>query len=128
MTNDDEYEKGKESVTVGVIRNLIDRVTEFEEHNKHDRAQMRHAWESSIVQLRKDFHTALSPLQLDNIDHRKTHEADRMERVQRQAENDKNLYALRIALWILAGLVAGMILLLLIAIVFVVVKEYGTHG
>jgi hypothetical protein len=77
-----------DSVTVGVIRDLIKRVTDYERNASDDRQAFKATIEASLVQLRKDFHVALSPLQLDNMDHRRGHEADRTERAARQAAND----------------------------------------
>lgn len=102
------------SLTVGVIRDLIKRVTDYEQHSADDHAAFRATIEASLVQLRKDFHAALSPLQLDNIDHRRGHETDRLERVARQAANDKSFESMRNTLRMLTIMIAVTLALLLI--------------
>lgn len=113
------------SLTVGVIRDLIKRVTDYEQHSADDHAAFRATIEGSLVQLRKDFHSALSPLQLDNIDHRRGHETDRLERVARQAANDKSFESLRGVLRLLTVLIAVTLLVLLISAVLLLFLRYA---
>jgi hypothetical protein len=132
VTDDDNN-----SVTVGVIRDLIKRVTDYEVRSQEDRAAFKATIEASLVQLRKDFHVALGPLQLDNIDHRRRHEADQLERVTRQAANDmahassqaasdRDSERVQRTLRVQTILITGTLLLLFVgAIVALVIVRYG---
>lgn len=69
---------------VRAVGDLTKRVDEYERDSKQDRADFKATIEASIAQLRRDFHAALAPIQLNEIDHRKVHENDRQERTNRQ--------------------------------------------
>lgn len=99
------------SVVVGVIRDLTKRVDEYERDSKDDRAAFKATIEQSLVDLRRDFHRALVPLQLDNTDHRKVHETDRIERIERQTVNDSNFKDVRTLIYLVIGLLVGFIII-----------------
>ena len=99
------------SVVVGVIRDLTKRVDDYEANSSADRADFKATIEASIVQLRRDFHAALAPIQLNEIDHRTVHENDRKERMDRQAANDANFRAIRSLIYVLIGLVGGFLVI-----------------
>lgn len=98
-------------VVVGVIRDLTKRVDDYERESKADRANFKETIEAGLVQLRRDFHAALAPLQLDEIDHRKVHENDRKERIERQATNDNNFKDIRVLIYLLMGLLIGLLII-----------------
>lgn len=100
-----------DSLTVGVIRDLIKRVETYEQNSSADRAAFKASIEAGLVQLRRDFHAALAPLQLDEIDHRKVHENDREERITRQATNDNNFRDIRVLIYLLMGLLIGLLII-----------------
>ena len=99
------------SVTVGVIRGLVADVAELKRLFEDDRAAARAQIESAIVQLRQDFHRALGPLQIDNMDHRRAHEADRAERVARQTATDLATARTRSALLFIGGMIALLLVM-----------------
>lgn len=105
MVTDDE----NTSVVVGVIRDLTKRVDDYETTSKADRADFKASIEAGLVQLRRDFHAALAPLQLDNIDHHRVHENDRKERIERQATNDNNFKDIRVLIYLAMGLLVGFV-------------------
>ena len=108
MPTDDE---SNTSVTVGVIRGLVADVAELKRLLEDDRDAARAQIESAIALLRQDFHRALGPLQIDNMDHRRAHEADRAERVARQMATDLATARTRSALLFLGIMVAAVLLL-----------------
>lgn len=104
------YEDENTSVVVGVIRDLTKRVDDYEERSSHDRASFKESIEAGMIALRRDFHKALAPLQLDNIDHRKVHENDRLERIDRQKTTDDNFKDVRKLIYLVIGLLVGFII------------------
>lgn len=117
---EDDFDDGSNSVVIGVIRDLTKRLETYERSSSNERAAFKRSIEANLVQVRKDFHNALSPLQLDNIDHRKTHENDRVERIERQSAYDGSMNVIRVALLIMGGLLVGVLVLLAIGIIVVI--------
>lgn len=131
MSTPDEYEKGSNRVVIDVIRDLTKRLEvyeqasgakliEYEKRSSAERTAMKRSLEANMVQFRKDFHLAISPLQIDASDHRKTHDVDRLERVNRQASNDHQMYLIRIVLLVMGGVLVAVFILLMIGIIIVV--------
>jgi len=106
--HDDPYARE----VVRAVGDLTKRVDDYERNSSQDRADFKATIEASIVQLRRDFHEALAPIQLNEIDHRKVHETDRSERTNRQLVLD---------LWM--GGITALVILNLILLGVVVVSQ-----
>ena len=101
-------------MTVGVIRALVADVAEVKRLLEDDRASTRTQVELAMVALRQDFHRALGPLQLDNMEHRRTHDADRNDRIVRQMATDLATSSIQRTLLFLGIMIAVLLLLSLI--------------
>jgi len=73
-----------ESVTVGVIRDLTQRLERYEKHADAEREELKRYVEQLLFDFRKNVHESIGALQLNDMDHRRTHDADRIERSNRQ--------------------------------------------
>jgi hypothetical protein len=93
-----------------VIRAVGDLTKRLEEHTStRDAAfkQLQETVEGIVVALRTDVHKAIISLQLNNSDHSKTHDADRVERAARQVQVDGTMKEIRNwSIWALVGIVA----------------------
>ena len=114
MTNDDD----ETSVVVGIIRDLTKRVDDYERKSSADRQAFKTAIEENMIQLRRDFHAALAPIQLNEIDHRRVHETDRNERAVDAV--DRLNRQLTYNLWM--GALTALVVLNLLLIGFVVIR------
>ncbi len=89
MASDNVTDQREDRIVVGVIRDLTARLEEYEQKNAANRETFQAAITAIVTNLRKDMHRAIAPIQLDQSDHRHTHDADRIERSNRQTETDR---------------------------------------
>lgn len=129
----DPYDEGSNSVVIGVIRDLsksVDeskqRLEQYENESKLDRAAFKTTIEDSLRLLRTDFQRALNPFLAEILDHREIHKliiaravVDDKDRSERQVVLNKWLLALTIGLIVIAVLVIAMFTVLVIRIVVV---------
>lgn len=81
-----------------VIRVVADLTKRLEEHTRSRDEAFKHLQttvEGIVVALRTDVHKAIISLQLNNSDHSKTHDADRVDRAARQVAVDKQMSEIR---------------------------------
>lgn len=114
LPNEDGYAKE-------VIRTVAELSSKFEQYT-HDgdeaRKELKASVEGTVVQMRIDVHKAITALQLHQSDHGKSHEADRIERTNRQGVVDTQFTQIRnwligtlIGIVLIAGVLVGMALL-----------------
>jgi hypothetical protein len=105
MSNIDDDRYARE-----VIRAVGDLTKRLEEHTRSRDEAFKHlqtTLEGVVVALRTDVHKAIISLQLNNSDHTKTHDADRIERAARQVAVDGTMKEIRNwSIWALVGIVA----------------------
>jgi len=106
-----ESDESNTSVTVGVIRALVADVAALTRLLEDDRAAARAQLDLAIVALRQDFHRALGPLQLDNMEHRRAHDSDRNDRIVRQMATDLATSSIQRTLLFLGIMIAVLLLL-----------------
>lgn len=122
-SNNDEDDRST-SITVGVIRDLITRVDTFERNSSEERAAFKETIEASIVQLRKDFNAAITPINLHIYDHRKEHINDEKDRIDRQRTYDINFAQIRTIILMLAVLVIILTVLVVIGLTIIGIIIY----
>lgn len=89
-----------------VIETVRDMQRIVEEHTRagnDSRLQLQASVEQMIAALRTDVHKAITSLQLGQVDHKAGHEADRIERANRQVQVDLQMAQLRN--WVIGALV-----------------------
>ncbi len=102
-TDDDAYARE----VIRVVADLTKRVEEHTKTGEESRKQLQDTVEAIVVALRTDVHKAIISLQLNNSDHSKTHDADRVERAARQVQVDGAMKEIRNwSIWALVGIVA----------------------
>lgn len=90
----------EQNIVVGVIRDLTTRLETYQRQNDEGRREFQERVMAIVSDLRRDVNRAITPIQIDYQDHRRTHEAretaeavrfetDRTERSNRQAETDR---------------------------------------
>lgn len=106
----------EQSVVVGVIRDLTHRLEEYEQRADTKREIFQETIMANFVDFRNTMNRAIIPMQVDHQDHRRTHDADRTERSNRQTETDRRFGALHDDLRRLQFLLVGVIALMAIAV------------
>jgi hypothetical protein len=112
----------EQSVVVGVIRDLTTRLEAYERHADQERKQFQETVVQLVSNLRRDMHRAITPIQIDQIEHARTHDADRVERSNRQAETDRRMSDLQHDIRQLRYLLIGITCLMAIAVGILVVR------
>lgn len=89
-----------------VIETVRDMQRVVEEHTRagnESRLQLQKTVEGLVAAMRTDVHKAITSLELGQVDHKAGHEADRIERTNRQIAVDVQMAQLRN--WVIAALV-----------------------
>jgi hypothetical protein len=101
MSNPDDDAYARE--VIRVVADLTKRLEEYTRTRDEAFSQLQTSVEGIVVALRTDVHKAIISLQLNNSDHTKTHDADRVERAARQVQVDGQMTEIRY--WSIAALV-----------------------
>lgn len=100
MANPDD---GYAHAVIETVRDMQHLVEEHKRAGDEGRATLLATIEAMVAALRTDVHKAITSLQLGQVDHKAAHEADRIERVTRQAQLSAELASIR--KWMIIGLV-----------------------
>lgn len=103
-TSDDGYARE----VIHVVHDLTKRLEEYTQAGDDSRQQLQRSVEATVAALRQDVHKAITSLQINQVDHKASHEADRIERTTRQILVDAQLGQIRN--WLIGGL-AGIVLI-----------------
>lgn len=103
--HDDPYARE----VIRVVGDLTKRVEEYTRAGDEKRTQFQATIEGIVVQMRKDFHVAITSLQLNQSDHDKAHAADLVDRSNRQTVVDSQFNQIRN--WV-AGALIGIVLII----------------
>jgi len=103
MTND-----RRDHDVVNAVLDMSRTVEESVNHGDKARAQLQATVEGIVAALRTDVHRAIVSLQIDQVDHRKAHEADRVERITRQQV--LNIWMIAMTVLLLIGIGANIAL------------------
>jgi hypothetical protein len=99
MGTDDGYA----NAVIDAVHGLTVLVEEHKRAGEESRQALQSTVEHTVAALRTDVHKAIMSLQLGQADHKGAHEADRVERLTRQATVDLQMAQLRN--WMVAMLV-----------------------
>lgn len=94
---------GYAAAVIDAVRDLTVLVEEHKRSGEESRQQLQQTVEQMVAALRQDVHKAIMSLQLGQGDHKSAHEADRIERTNRQVTVDLQMTQLRN--WMVAMLV-----------------------
>lgn len=98
---------GYASAVIAAVHDLTILVEEHKRGGEESRQQLQTTVEQMVAALRQDVHKAITSLQLGQVDHKTAHEADRVERANRQVAVDLQMAEIRKWLiWGLIGIVA----------------------
>lgn len=100
MASDDD---GYANAVIQSVRDLTALVEEHKREGVESRQQLQTSVETMVAAMRQDVHKAIMSLQLGQGDHKTAHEADRVERANRQVAVDLQMAQLRN--WVIAALI-----------------------
>ena len=113
--NDDEFHT---SAMVSAVRDMIGRLEHYTRHADDERSKLRGEVNGTVEAMRKDFHAVVIRIQLDVLQHRDEHAADRRERATDAV--DRLNRQLTYNLWMCA--LTALVVLNLLLIGFVVIR------
>lgn len=104
---------GYASAVIETVRDMQSKLEEHKRAGDEGRAALLSSVESTVAAMRQDVHKALASLQINQADHKLSHEADRVERATRQQQVDAQLAEIR--KWVIGaligiGLVGGILI------------------
>jgi hypothetical protein len=112
---------GYAQAVIDTVRDLTMRVEEHKRSGEESRQHLQTSVEQLIAAMRQDVHKAITGLQLGQVDHKAAHEADRIERANRQAQVDLQMSELRkwlmgaiVGIAIIVGLLLGAIIIIVL--------------